>query len=122
LQNGCGWTPIELREHFYRIHLASNFSVNLIVLWSVVDRQLLSFLCFAKEKTAKERRPRCHWSSASQLCGTKNGKALKLATLKQEGFLYPFFVPRNWQCQKWMKVKSNGKTDTFDGNMFPINC
>jgi hypothetical protein len=35
--------------------------------------------------------------SGSQLCRTKNGKALKLATLKQQGFLYPFSVPHNWQ-------------------------
>jgi len=30
--------------------------------------------------------------------------------LKQQGFLYPFSVLHNWQCQKWMKVKSRIKS------------
>ncbi|MBC3830169.1 hypothetical protein H8K33_01455 [Undibacterium amnicola] len=33
---------------------------------------------------------------------------MKLASLRQQGFLYPFSVLHNWQCQKWVKVKNNG--------------
>ena len=28
------------------------------------------------------------------------------ATPQTQGFLYPFSALHNWQCQKWMKVKS----------------
>ena len=33
---------------------------------------------------------------------------MKLATLKQQRFLYPFSVKHNWRCQKRMKGKGNG--------------
>jgi len=36
--------------------------------------------------------------------------------LKQQGFLYPFSVPLNWQCQKWMKFKVKFK---FKDNLNP---
>ncbi len=94
-------------------------------------RQPLTFFASPK-KVSKERRPRCHCPSGSQLCKTKNGKVSKLASLRQRHFLYPFSVPHNWQCQKWMKVKvksniksncnikSNGniKTISTDGIKF----
>ena len=95
----------------------------LIVRWPGVARRPLTFFASPK-KVSKERRPRCHWPSASQLCRTKNGKASKLASLKQRSFLYPFSVLHNWQCQKWngVKVKSNSKaktkTSSTDGIQF----
>ena len=83
----------------------------LIVCWPGGARRPLTFFASPK-KVSKERRPRCHWPSASQLCEAKNGKASKLASLKQRSFLYPFSAPHNWQCQKWMKVKVKVKTKT----------
>jgi hypothetical protein len=74
------------------------------VCWSGVARQPVTFFASPKKVTQK-RRPRCHWPSASQFCRTKNGKASKLASLRQRSFLYPFSALHNWQCQKWMKVK-----------------
>ena len=88
----------------------------LIVRRSGVARQLVTFFVSPKKVTQK-RRPRCHWPSASQLCESKNGKASKLASLKQRSFLDPFSASHNWQCQKWMKVKSKSKTFTAARNI-----
>ena len=74
-----------------------------------VARRPLTFFASPK-KVSKERRPRCHCPSGAQLCESKNGKASKLASLRQRSFLYPFSASHNWQCQKWMKVKINSKT------------
>ncbi|MBC3807334.1 hypothetical protein H8K52_08255 [Undibacterium seohonense] len=86
---------------------------------SGVARQPLPFFASPK-KGSKERRPRCHCPSGSQLCMTKNGKLSKLAALKQRHFLYPFSVMHNWQCQKWMKVKINNKIKS-NGNIKTIS-
>ncbi len=86
-------------------------------------RQLLTFLA-SPRKVSKRRRRRRHCPSGSQLCNTKNGKVLKLATLcrgivrlqanivtqarckhleipatpQTQDFLFPFSVSHNWQC------------------------
>ena len=101
---------------FFNLELLYSFmSIFLIYILKVIHihrsgvaRQLVTFFVSPKKVTQK-RRPRCHWPSASQLCKTKNGKALKLASLRQQGFLYPFSILHNWQCQKWncVKVKCN---------------
>ena len=57
-------------------------------------RQPLTFFASPK-KVSKERRPRCHCPSGSQLCKTKNGKASKLASLKQRSFLIHFLPCTN---------------------------
>jgi len=90
------------------------FSREFVVRRSGVARQPLTFFASPK-KVSKERRPRCHCPSGAQLSKTKNGKASKLASLKQRSFLYPFSVLHNWQCQKWMKFKNKVKVNT-NGN------
>ena len=52
-------------------------------------RQPVTFFASPKKVTQK-RRPRCHCPSGSQLCKTKNGKASKLAALRQRSFLIHF--------------------------------
>ena len=113
--------------------VALNFGYWFLVCRSGVARQPVTFFASPKKVTQK-RRPRCHCPSGSQLCGTKNGKVSKLYLgmfackrtpfrrrgacasnsllhLRQRHFLYPFSVPHNWQCQKWVKVKSKVKNN-----------
>src|SRR5216117_2782358 len=60
-----------------------------------VARQPLPFLCFVKEKEAKERRPQdlpcgCLRFAAAHYAPRKNGKCPKLASLRQRTFLIHF--------------------------------
>jgi hypothetical protein len=53
----------------------------------------------------------------------KKWESLETRYAQTQGFLYPFSVPHNWQCQKWVnvkrkvnnKIKSNRKTISTDG-------
>jgi hypothetical protein len=39
----------------------------------------------------------------------KKWESLETRYAQTQGFLYPFSVLHNWQCQKWVEVKSKVK-------------
>ncbi|MFZ6820181.1 hypothetical protein [Undibacterium sp. Ji22W] len=67
------------------------------------------FLCFAKE--SKQRKATTlPLAFGFPIVQDKKWESLETRLrLKQQGFLYPFSVLHNWQCQKWVKVKDNNK-------------
>jgi hypothetical protein len=81
----------------------------------VVDRQLHTFLCFAKEKYAKERRPHSLPLRGSRLCGAENGKASKLSSLRFASLRSnttlsdPFSAPQKRQRLQRIKINDTNQ-------------
>ena len=81
--------------------------------------------CFAKKGNPKKATT-LPLAFGFPIVQDKKWESLETRCAQTQGFLYPFSVPHNWQCQKWMKVKvknnikSNGniKTISTDGIKF----
>jgi len=76
-----------------------------------VARLPLTFLCFAKERVSKRKATTLPLAFGFPIVQDKKWESLETRCAQTQGFLFPFSVPHNWQCQKWMKVKSNIKSN-----------
>ncbi|MBC3807420.1 hypothetical protein H8K52_08700 [Undibacterium seohonense] len=84
----------------------SNFSVNQLALAGCGPAASYLF-CFAKKGNPKKATT-LPLAFGFPIVQDKKWESLETRLrLKQQGFLYPFSVLHNWQCQKWVKVKSN---------------
>jgi hypothetical protein len=74
-----------------------------------VARLPLTFLCFAKETVSKRKATTLPLAFGSPIVHPKKWESLETRFAQTQGFLCPFSVLHNWQCQKWMTVKSKVK-------------